>query len=171
MIKNFKKREGQVIVESIIAITIALVGVLSVFTLLNKSLSSNVFVADQYIASNLAAEGIEIIKNLIDSNVKQGLAWNTGIGIGNFKIDYNDKVLTDYDPASHEKLKMDSATGIYSYGGDTETKYERNISISQNKVGDSEGNDEIVVTSTVLWSGQGGSEFDVRLEDHFFNWR
>ncbi|MBI2506531.1 MAG: hypothetical protein HYW00_00070, partial [Candidatus Colwellbacteria bacterium] len=43
-----------------IAMSVMSVGLLSVFAVLSQSLGLNRVVAEQYIASNLAAEGIEV---------------------------------------------------------------------------------------------------------------
>ncbi len=65
-------RGGQTIIEAILAISVLTFGLLSVLSLLNRSLSLNRVIADNYRATYLAAEGIEIARNLVDYNVNFG---------------------------------------------------------------------------------------------------
>ena len=65
---KFRKNKGYILIEAIIAITIAVVGLLGIFSLLSRSLSLNRVVADRFVASYLVAESIEIVKNLVDNN-------------------------------------------------------------------------------------------------------
>src|SRR3989338_4130432 len=75
--KHSNRCRGQLLIESMIAITIVVVGILAVFTLLSESQSLNRVVADRYIGTYLASEGLELIKNLIDKNYIQQLPWNS----------------------------------------------------------------------------------------------
>src|SRR3990167_8160497 len=107
------RSSGQVLVESIIAITIAVVGLLGIFSLLSRSLSLNRVVSDRFVAAYLAAEGVEIVKNLIDNNILAGNPWNEGLSSGNYEADASDPALrTD----GNALLKFDPATGAYGYG-------------------------------------------------------
>ena len=67
-ILNLKLTKGYVLVESVVAMTIVVVGLLGIFSLLSQSLSLNRVVGDRYVGTYLAAEGIEVVKNIIDNN-------------------------------------------------------------------------------------------------------
>ena len=154
---------GQVMLEAIVAIGIATVGLLGIFSLASRSLSLNRVVASQYIGVNLAAEGIELVKNLIDRNaIQEGRHWNEGITDGNHEIDYND---TSLNPYSDQRILFDSSSGRYSYDSGSPSQYRRKIMIDQPTV------NEIKVISLVNWTTRGGGQFSVNLEDHFYNWR
>jgi len=161
------KENGQIMVEALIAITIATVGLLGIFTLVSRSLSLNRVVADQYIASNLAAEGIELVKNLIDYNVRNGLPFNNGscLSEGNHNIGYNDLIGSSCAYDSSRFLLFNSLTRFYGYDAGAATPYKRTVTISWPQ------SDEIMAQSLVVWTTRGGGEFEVKLEDHFFNWR
>ena len=73
---NLKPKRGYMLVELMVSISLLVVGFLGFLGLLSRSLSLNRVVADQFIANYLAMEGIEITKNLIDSNIIQGSPWN-----------------------------------------------------------------------------------------------
>ena len=108
---KINSEKGQLLVEAMIAISILIIGVFGIFSLLNQSLGLNTIVTSQYIASNLAMEGVEVIKNLIDNNVLQGKAWNEGLNNGDYRVDYSTISL---EPSLNpdDKLKFDSATGL-----------------------------------------------------------
>ncbi|MDO8430215.1 MAG: prepilin-type N-terminal cleavage/methylation domain-containing protein [bacterium] len=166
------KQKGQILIEALVAITVAGVGLLGVFSLLTQSLGLNKVVSDQFVASNLAMEGIELVKNLIDNNVLQGSgfrAWNEGncLTNGDHEIDINyEYELNSACGDDNRFLNFDPSTGIYSYGGtEQSTRFRRKIKIDVSRA------DEIQVNSIVTWTGRGGSASDINLEDHFFRWR
>ena len=160
-----RSKAGQILVESMVAISLTVVGLLGIFTLLSRSLSLNRTVGDHYTGTNLAAEGIELIKNLIDHNVLQGIPWNSGgcLAPGNHELAYNDDSNSGclYE---NKLLKFDPPTGLYSYQNGTETKFKRTIVI------DWPAADQIKVNSQVAWEGRGGGQFEVNLEDQFYRW-
>ena len=53
-------------VEAMVAMSVIVIGLLGVFALSSNSISLNRVAADRYIAVNLANEGIELVKNLIE---------------------------------------------------------------------------------------------------------
>ncbi len=146
---------GQVLIEAIIAITLITVGLLGVYTFISKSFSLNRVVADQYIGTYLAAEGIELVKNFIDSG-------NTPTGCDNYQIQYDSQTWTCADIVSEP---LNFSDGYYGYeGGGQETRFTRTIAIGPG------GTDETIVRSKVDWISQGGGKFNVELEDRFFKW-
>ncbi|MBI3088832.1 MAG: prepilin-type N-terminal cleavage/methylation domain-containing protein [Candidatus Colwellbacteria bacterium] len=156
---------GQTLVELMIAMSVMSVGLLSVFAVLSQSLGLNRVVAEQYIASNLAAEGIEVVKNIIDTNVAQDRpSWNEGVGPGTYEVQYDSPTLTQVS-GEGRVLTFDPDTGLYAYDKRTSTNFRRVITIN------SINSNEIQVKSTVTWSSRGGKTFEVVLEDRFFNWR
>ena len=163
MFKRIAKDErGLLMIEAMIAISVVTVGLVSVLTLLSRSISINRVVADQYTAANLSSEGIEVVKNIIDSNVIQGRPWNEGISNGSYEVDYSGSVLV---ANQNRYLLFDSASGVFGYGAGLPTKYRREIVVANI------GADEAQVNSIVNWTTRGGGSFSLNVEDHFFNWR
>jgi len=174
---------GQLLIESMIGISIAVVGLLGILGLVSRSTSLNRVVSNQFIGNYLAAEGIEIVKNLIDSNIIQHKPWNEGFSNGSFEADYTSLTLTpnqnggfnwrgvrDYTsltltPNQNRPLLFDSTNNFYNYQSGTPTIFTRTINITLI------GSEEIKVNSIVKWKTRGGAQFEVNLEDHFFNWR
>ncbi len=75
-IKNYK---SQGIIESLVAITVVVVGLVSVLTLVVFNLRVQVYSHDMLIATNLAKEGIEVVRSVRDTNWMNGDDWDQGL--------------------------------------------------------------------------------------------
>ncbi|MDD2565293.1 MAG: prepilin-type N-terminal cleavage/methylation domain-containing protein [Candidatus Gracilibacteria bacterium] len=75
MSKN-KTHIGFTVVELLVGIVIFTIGILSAYLLVYSALNSSVKSRNEIIASNLARESIELIKNNRDSNWSKMLKWN-----------------------------------------------------------------------------------------------
>lgn len=157
--KFFKDQKGQLLIESIIAISLATVGILGILFTLNRSFSINREVRERFIAANLAAEGIEIVKNIIDTNIARRRPWNAGINKGDFELAYDSARLT---PAADRFLKLD-ANGFYNYLNGSETAFKRTIRINLSNDGN------MIEVNSIVKNRDSG--FEVNLEDRFYNWR
>lgn len=167
-----KARAGQALVEVMVAVAILTVGLLGIVGLLSRALALNRVVADNYVATYLAAEGIEVTKNIIDSNLLQGMTWNTGNGvsncggsggIGGCEVELDSLTLRPY---TGQPLDFDSNTHLYDYSGSAlPTSFRRRIVITL------VNQNELQVESTVTWITRGGGTSEIVLEDHFYNWR
>jgi prepilin-type N-terminal cleavage/methylation domain-containing protein len=71
-----KQNSGFSIIEVMIAIFIFAMAMASIFMVINSTLSTNNLNKNQIIASNLAREQIEIIRNLRDNNYATYHKWN-----------------------------------------------------------------------------------------------
>ncbi len=159
-ILRYQGARGSILLESLIAITILTIGMLGIFSMLSRSVSLTRVVANQYIAAHLAAEGIELIKNTIDTNTLAGRPWNAGLASGIYEIAYD----TPLEPDDDRTLFYDTTTGLYDYAsGDEPTEFRRQIELARI------GADELQVNSRVSWVSRGSAEFNINLEDHFFN--
>lgn len=178
---NTESQSGQTLIEAMVAVTLLTVGFLGISSLLSQSLVLNRVTANQLTATYLAAEGIEIAKNLIDHDVylqaaSKGTGWGTCLtdlsdfssGIG---FDYSTMTCTPPDGintfVSSDYLYYHADTHLYDYnesGGGTQTGFARKIAMTLT------GNYEITVTSVVSWLGFAGAEDSVNLEDHFYNY-
>jgi len=158
----FNRNGGQLLIESIIAISIIIIGLLGLVGLLSRALSLNRVVSDQFTANYLAAEGIEVVKNIIDANIIQKQPWNLGLANGEYQVSYDSPKL---ESTLRQPLVFEEKTGRYSYGFGKPTSFVRVIKIELLS------QDEIKVNSIVSWTTRGGGKFEVNAEDHFFNWR
>ncbi len=166
--KNSKKNQGFSIIEVMVCVTIILVTFTSIYTLINDSMVFHDLAYSKLIASHLAQEGIEIVRNIRDNNYLQNKSWNDGLNDGNYQVQYNSLKLIECTDCTNN-LQINSL-GLYNYGNDNSkdienktTRYNRVISID--KVSDK----EIRVTSIVKWSNR-GITFDIQVEDHLYDW-
>ena len=97
---NDKKMEqaGQILIESVVAVTMILIGLLGVLNLVLNSLRLNRDVSGRLVATYLAAEGIEVVKNIIDTNVIHlrasppdplVLSWNDALAEGSYEVQWD----------------------------------------------------------------------------------
>ncbi|MFA5098771.1 MAG: hypothetical protein WC461_00940 [Candidatus Paceibacterota bacterium] len=160
---NKKEAGGYLLIESMIGISIAVVGLLGVLALLSHSIGLNRVIGNQLIANYLAAEGIEISKNIIDSNTIQGNPWNQGLDMdGKFEADYSS---VNLEPSQNRKLLFDDISNFYGYTNGSQSPFTRIISVYPVSP------DEVKIDSTVSWTDRGSAKLQVTMEDYFFNWR
>jgi hypothetical protein len=153
-------KKGQTLIETLVAVSVLTAGFLGIVTLLSHSLGLNRVVSDNYTASYLAAEGAEVVKNILDSNILSGRNWLTGISSGSSEAEYKSASLAPY---SGRKLLFDSDKNIFSYGTGDPTAFTREIKIDISRP------DEVQVNSIVSWTTRGGGTLKINVEDHFFN--
>ena len=159
-----------------VAMFVLTTGFLGITALLSQSLSVSKNLSNQTTATYLSAEGIELVKNILDHDIYQhiaglGTGWGTAFGSGgDFQLDYstcnslpNAASLCNPQSYSGVTLQYDPNTHLYGYSGSIPTNFTRKITVTPN------GPDEIAVLSKVSWL-VGASTQSVILEDHFYNW-
>lgn len=150
--------------ETIVAIGLVTMGLVSALALITNSLFYVSSIQDRLIAVNLAAEGIEVVRNIRDNNWLQNKAWNDGLTTdGDYQVAYDSVSLASYGGGP---LFLDS-NGLYNYvttAPNTATLYKRKISIANLS------NYEIRVISEVSWQRK-KDNYSSSTEDHLFNWR
>lgn len=160
-----QNKEGQLLIESIVAIGIAIVGLLGILNLLTRSLVLSRDVSQKFIATYLAVEGIELIKSFVDADLASNRAINNTLKTGSWEADFSfDK------PKGFQNLflRFNADTGIYGYTDGVRTPYTRELVIQEIL---HEGTvQELVVHSIVRWELQ-GEQYEISLEDHFFDYR
>lgn len=160
-IANISSNSGFTLVETIVAVGIIIIGLVSALTLVTNSLFYVSNIQDRLIAANLAVEGIEVVRNLRDMNWIQNAAWNNGLANGDYETAYNSTAVSSYSGSS---LLFDSSSGLYNYASGTGTIYTRKISITNLSIY------EIRVISTVTWQRRGVT-YSNSAESHLFNWK
>lgn len=164
---------GQAMVEAIVAMSIIVIGLLGAFALSSNSISLNRVAADRYVAVNLAAEGIELVKNLIDNSIEWGkfLGFDSSL-TAYYEIDFNDAGVKPIDGVERPLYFSKDGSGYYAYNDndlsssylETTQDFTRIVRIEY--FGSS---DHIKITSTVSWKAKDGSDLVFFVEDHFYN--
>lgn len=165
LLKKLYSRKGQFMPEMMVAISILVVGVLGIVTLFIRSLSLAGVVTDNYIGTYLAAEGIEVTKNILDTNLIEGNSWNDGFADGEYEVEFSSEFFIPIVGAPRPLLADSVGPGrVYWYVVGTPTQFTRKIRITLR------GENEIQVNSIMEWTSR-GKQFQIDVEDHFYNWQ
>jgi type II secretory pathway pseudopilin PulG len=79
--RSSSKQQGFTIVETLVAITVLMIAIAGPLVVASKGLSGAAASKDQMIASYLAEESMEVVKNQRDNNIYTGaLSWLNGFG-------------------------------------------------------------------------------------------
>lgn len=192
-------KQGQGLLEAIIATSILVVGISGVLGLSGNNLITSNISTQELLAINLAREGVEVITNIRDSNyIDNAIVWNNGIDSGSNNddgiIEYNPTTgLWNVDFLSNNTTFSDSATIIYIdpttglyrqnssvVSGWQATPYKRLININRicnsdvtNYVDSLQCSGDPVgyrILSQVQWDDHGNTR-SVTIEKRIFNWR
>lgn len=161
MKKNSKIKKdlrGFSMIEAIIAVFICGTTFVVFMSVLLPVLKLEFYQREQIMASNLAQEGIEIVRNIRDNNLKSGdLAFDSPFPTnGSWCVDYNDN-----DVSSNSQ---GCSVVINNNDGPGNEKFTRKITVSGS--GDSRE-----ITSTVTWkTGGSSSDSKVEIEDTLYAW-
>lgn len=167
--------KGFTLIEVLTAMFIMMIGVIGVMGLITRTVVFNSSVNSQLVASYLAQEGLEIVRNMRDANFLkkhkgEDVVWNaglTGCPVG-CEIDYNDitysanpATSTEYGPFQNRLLKLNS--GFYAYDAGTDTVFKRKITINSATA------DVLKVWVDVSWQDKGNTR-TVRGATELYNW-
>jgi Tfp pilus assembly protein PilV len=139
--------KGFSFLEVMLSVFILVVGIMAAITLMGKSIKESLDSRNQIVASLLAQEGIELLRNIRDTNwLIPGNTSFTGFPISDpatCRID----ITSGLNCVTLSKvLNYNSLNLSYSHTGGNATKFSRQIIIADS------GNDKIV-QSMVIWTG------------------
>jgi len=165
---NIKNKNGFSILEVVVAMAIISTGLLGVSSLVIQNFQAQSVNRDYLIASMLAQEGLELVRNIRDSNWYNGsVNWYDGIYDNNdvdFTIDYDDTSDFSVDGINNSDARLKLNGGFYSHdAGGTDTPFYRLIKTSVN-------GDALTATSTVQWSERGRVHSYIA-ETVLYNWK
>lgn len=159
------KNKSFTLIEVTVAIFLVTVGVGGIFALIQQSISSISISSSRLVASYLAQEGIEVVRNIRDSNwleqrTTPATPWDDGLSAGEWEADYQTNDLTQSYTGNF--LNIDG-NGFYSYFSGESTNFKRKITVS--KISDY----NLEISVKVEWSERGRNH-DVEVIDHLYNW-
>jgi prepilin-type N-terminal cleavage/methylation domain-containing protein len=166
--KSNRSKKGFTLVEVLVAILLLFIVISASTALVTKALSSTQSTKSKFIASYLAQEGLELVRNIRDSNwvesqTDPAIPWDEELSAGDWEIDYQSQNMFSY---SDRKLNINSS-GFYNYNSGTQTAFTRKISIQ--KIDDAGNEYHLRVTSQVGWSLRGINYNLLAIED-LYNW-
>ena len=180
---TFHDRRGQFLIEAIVAGSVLIMGFTGIMALLARAMHANRIITNNYIGTYLAAEGIEIVKNIIDHNVmmrmggvdwcdpdilpRSGWSWVRDVLAGPREVDYTSNNVRDVATGSGRtqgrRLRFDRNTYRYGYDSGDSTPFRRVVWIQP-------GSDQVEIASRVTWD-TGLLESEVELVDVLWDWR
>lgn len=168
-----KRQKAFTLIEVLVAITILIVGIISGFVLVTRALYNVAVIKDRLTASFLAQEGIELTRQIRDSNFLRILngesaGWRNGLGDGTYiiesKVDSEEPIgLVSIGEDENRFFFYDDTFKIYNYNAGEPTTFNRKIRIT------TINDNEIRVESTIQWKTR-TIDFDLIVEDHLYNW-
>jgi len=179
--------KGFTIIELSITIFILSIAVIGIYSAFSIMLILTTDTADRLVASYLAQEGAEIIRNIRDSNwianSSTGNSWDYGLSICqnglSCQVDYSTAssyVLSwNGGDAGGDYLGLDP-NGFYSYRGGEQTKFRRRITIDCLPYGDCGSSHIMKAAVEVFWDEkpnilrpEGGTGV-IEVQDVLYNW-
>ena len=171
----FEKEKGFTLLEMLISIMVITIGVLGIYSAVLKYTKATQVARENLTAAYLGQEGIEIIKNIRDTNWINAETWNddlTGCDAvdGSCEIDTifgggtaKDPVFTIWS-GSGRSLYIENSTKLYKYlaspgASDIRTIYTRKITI------DSVTDDVLKIQVDVYWRGK-----TTTVKEDIYNW-
>ncbi|MEI7452080.1 MAG: prepilin-type N-terminal cleavage/methylation domain-containing protein [Candidatus Falkowbacteria bacterium] len=170
MIKKYKKNlPAFSLLEVIVVLIIVSVGLVGVVNLMAASLRTQNSNRDTLVAYDLAQEGLELIRNVRDTNWRNGAAWNqyiTGDVNGTkYKVDFAHFQPQSVAGIDETLLQFSSTTNQYLYdASSTDTIFHRLITITAN------GSVSSTVTCLVEWNDRGDTR-RFELQTELYDWK
>jgi prepilin-type N-terminal cleavage/methylation domain-containing protein len=159
-----KNQKGFTLIEVLTAIFIITVGAGGAITLIHQTVGFTQETSSKLVASYLAQEGVEIVKNIRDSNFlkvhKTGIGeWSDGLTgcSSGCQGDYTSNNLSSY---SGQKLKVDGS--FYNYGSGEDTPFSRKITITPDT-------NMLKVVVEIFWQGK-GRDYIFSAQENLYKW-
>ncbi|MFA5360307.1 MAG: hypothetical protein WC349_05160 [Patescibacteria group bacterium] len=165
--KNFNN-SGISIIEVVVSIMVIAVGMVGVVSLVIQNIETQYINKNVLIASGLAQEGLELVRNIRDTNwITLGKTWNQDIvGDGTYVIDYNglssvNMAINSIDETG-ARLYVDS-NGLYTHTATANsTNFYRLITVVDNT-------NYLDVKCTIRWK-DGTQNHNYTAETFLYNW-
>jgi len=176
---NRNKNKGFTLLEMLVAIFVLSVGILGAYVAIQKSASISNYSYARLTAAYLAQEGIEIIRNIKDTNLLEGLLvsndWHEGFAyIPYLEVQYTDSqaeepILALCDSpcefdGMHFLQRRDSFYNYASYPDSITTPFKRKVVLAS-----SDWDSYIDIVSTVYWK-DGDTIKEFKVWEKLYNW-
>lgn len=156
-------QRGFTLIETLVALVLVTVAMGPVFILATSSVNVASRIEHNLIASDLAQEGVEVVRNIRDTNWLTGAAFDNNLPTGTWRVQWDTVGGGLMAVGSNPVLKK--SNGLYNYTVGTDTVFRRTVTISKPNSG------ELVVISSMTWIERGNINRTVGAESHLFDWR
>jgi len=179
--------KGFTLIELLITISVVSVGIVGALVAIQQGIVAIDYTKDRLIGAMLAQEGVEILKNIRDTNLLENnysgaTQWDSGFsiagigGILELEVEYSDAFSADpsldqlgcspgcdFVSTQLRYLKL-ADTDNYNYSSGRDTIFKRKVRIE--KI-DSQRYDVDVV---VYWRKRGGGNYEIALKQYLYEW-
>lgn len=156
---------GTTLIEALVAILILVFGIVPSLAVIFTGNAFSSSVRNSLVASNLAQEGMEVVRAIRDANWFNNQPFDTGLSDGAYRLEWSSDALLS--ESGNPLLKITPA-GLYNYSSGTDTIFRRRILIT--KIDPLGCNCELRVITEVTWPERGRTK-TIQVESHLFNWR
>lgn len=158
------RKKGFTLIEMLTAGFVIIVGLIAVMSLMHRASLGSEIASSRLTAAYLAQEGLEIVRNIRDSNwLEQAenpdVLWDQGLDNGDWEADFDDSALT---PWQNRNLRIGGS--FYNYDAGTETKFKRRINLSK------PGPNFLSVSVEVSWQNR-GIPYSLSVQEDLYNWK
>jgi type II secretory pathway pseudopilin PulG len=167
MLNFLKKQAGFSILEIVVAIFIITMGMVGVLSLITQNIQVQYINKNNLIASQLAQEGLELIRNKRDKNWLEGNDWISGITPGDYIADYTGYIgiVSGMEEAKLQERNDLGEEGYYWYNAeDSNTIFSRLITTSQTS------SELLNVSCLIQWEDR-GQTYQYVADTILYNWR
>ena len=166
MTPNYNTSErGTTLVEALVAIMILVFGVVPSLAVILTGNAFSSSVRDRLVASNLAQEGMEVVRAIRDANWFDNEPFDLGLSDGIYRLEWSSDALL---PESQNPPLKVTPAGLYNYSSGVDTTFRRRIIIT--RIDPLGCNCELRIITEVTWPERGRTK-TVQVESHLFNWR
>ena len=156
-------KNGFTLIEAMVALVLITIAMGPVFILATSSVNVASRIEHNLIASNLAQEGIEVIRNIRDTNWTAGATFDSNLPTGTWRVQWDTVGGGLMAMGSNPVLKK--SNGLYNYLVGTDTVFRRTVTISKPNSG------ELILISSVTLLERRNINRIISTESHLFNWR
>ncbi len=173
------------LVEIMVTVAILLIGIVAALSAVTYGLRGGNDATNRVMATALASEGLELVRNIRDNNWINSRAFDTQLADGTYIIYYASPGLATSVQAAGVNpppLDFDSSSGLYGYNSahwagstfpaGTPSRFTRTITILHqiDSVANTASKPKYLhVTATVTWQDHGTKQ--IKLDTHLYDWR
>jgi len=158
--------KGFTMIEIIVVLFVVSIGIVGVMSLIVQNIKSQSYDKNTLIASQLAQEGIELIRGVRDSNWKANRSFATNLTGGDYYMDYLDTVPQVYSGTLADLVLKQNSLGFYlnNLGNSaSSTIFSRLITLKTLNI------HSLQVDSTVSWNEHGSHSYN--LQTLLYDWK
>ena len=173
--------QGFTLIELLITTLVMTIGISGAFMAIQQGIIAVDYSNSRFTAAFLAQEGIEIIKNIRDTNVleyyyvSESVPWKEGLRAGDFEAEYADAqslnpILTEpicspFCDFNDLRFLTKSEDGFYNYNPlEKATKFKRKVSIEEAELY------LLKIEVTVYWKGRGRNIQEITVCQELYDW-